>query len=47
MTFKPGLSCSDTINVTMHCFLTIHMQFYDKFVFFGVYDTDKRMLQLT
>ena len=36
-----------TINVTMHCFLTIHMQFYNNFVLLGVYDTSKRMLHLT
>ena len=47
MTFKPGLACSDTINVTIHCFETIHMQFVYNFELFGMYDTDKRMLHLT
>ena len=47
MTFKSGLACSDTINVTMHCFKTIHKQLYYKFVLLDVYDTDKMVLHLT
>ena len=29
VTFKSGLACSDTINITMQCFYIIHLQFYD------------------
>ena len=38
VTFNPSLACSDTFNIPMHSFHTIHMQFYYNHVLMDWYD---------
>ena len=41
VTFNPDLARSESINITMHCISSLHMQFYDSFVLLHSYDIDQ------